>query len=73
MDIFQCIPSFESNEAWQASKTAMFKATGEKYDAGQHFALVKKIAKESPQGKGENTIDDIDLGEKKRARFCFTS
>ena len=61
MDLFRCIPSFESDEAWNASKTAIFNKTGEKFDAGQHFELIKRIAKDLPKGECENTIDDADL------------
>ena len=39
----------------------MFKNTGEKYDAGKHFDLIKSIAKDLPKGKCANTIDDADL------------
>ena len=39
----------------------MFKNTGEVYDAGKHFDLIKSIAKDLPKGKCVNTIDNADL------------
>jgi len=61
-DLFRVIPTFESDEAWGATKTAIMKPTPKdqpkaKHDLGHHLELIKQIAARTV----ENTLDDTDL------------
>ena len=59
VDLFRVIPSFETDEAWAANKTAIGKASApDAINLGKHLTLIKEIAK----GEKENTLlPDTDL------------
>lgn len=61
VDLFRVFPSFESDAAWKAGKTAILEPSGKEHDVGEHWALIKKIAKGFPKGEVQNTINDVDL------------
>ena len=61
VDLFRVFPSFESDAAWKAGKTAILEPSGKDHDVGDHWALIKKIAEGFPKGEVQNTINDVDL------------
>ena len=58
-DLFRTIPTFESEEAWLMTKTAIKNMTteGDTCNLGEHLTTIKNISKKN----APNTLNDVDV------------